>query len=603
MRQGIWRRTGFLGAFLGGAMLAGTAGRALEGVEFQVQTTDKALEKDLRAASGVAGLKPSRDQKAQDLFAEARAEYARLLSALYAKGRYSAVIHVYVDGREAADIAPLDAPARIGRIRVTVDPGPVFTFSRAQIGPLAPRTEIPEGFAAGKPAESGVITGAATAAVDGWRARGFAKAKVTEQKLSADHRTDKLSAQIYMGPGPRLRFGPLVVKGYERMSLRRILKIAGYPEGEVFDPKELETVANRLRRTGVFKSVSLAEDEAVTRPDLLGITATLVEEKPRRISFGAELGTVDGGTVSVNWIHRNLLGGAERLTVSGEVTNIGATDSGMDYSLGVTIDRPATLTPDTTMSFGTKIAHLDEADYKADTVTLGIGFTHIFTDQLTGRIGLGYEYAKGEDDVGNFTYKAVALPIGATWDTRDSKVDAARGFYVDAEAKPFYGLGDTESGLRMTADGRAYRGFGDENRFVLAGRLQLGAIYGSSLLGTPRNYLFYSGGGGTVRGQPYQSLGVQVMRGGEEVDIGGRFFAGASVEARVKITRTIGVVGFADIGSIGLDDFGDEDWHAGAGLGLRYYTGFGPIRLDVAAPVGGDTGDGVQLYVGLGQAF
>lgn len=590
---------------LGGlAVWAGPAW-AQDKVEFQVTTEDKALESSLRAASGIAGLEPNKDANAQDLFAEARAEYGKLLGALYSQGRYSGVIHVYVDGREAADIQPLDAPDRIGSLRVTVDPGPVFKFSRADIGPLAPDTEIPKGFAQGKTAESGLITGAATAAVDGWRAKGHAKARVAGQKLSADHRSDTLSAEIAMAPGPRLRFGPLRVEGYQRMELRRLLKIAGYPEGTVFDPEELDTVLKRLRRTGVFRSVSATEDEAVTSPDLLGYTITVVEERRRRISFGAEIATIDGGTVSAEWMHRNLMGGAERLTVSGSVTNIGAKESGMDYKFGVTIDRPATITPDTTASIGFLVQHLDEADYNADEVELKLGFTHIFSDELTGRVAIGYNYIDGSDEVGPFRYRNINLPIGVTWDTRDSKVDATTGWYLDAEIKPFYGLSDTDSGARITGDARGYHGFGEENRVVLAGRAQMGAVLGAGLLGAPRSYLFYSGGGGTVRGQPYQSLGGMVDRDGTDYSIGGTHFLGASAEARVKVTDTIGVVGFIDVGSIGVDDFatGGDSWQAGAGLGLRYYTGFGPIRLDVGAPVGGDTGDGVQIYVGLGQAF
>lgn len=71
------------------------------------------------------------------------------------------------------------------------------------------------------------------------------------------------------------------------------------------------------------------------------------------------------------------------------------------------------------------------------------------------------------------------------------------------------------------------------------------------------------------------------------------------------VTERIGVVGFFDTGRIDVGTFfdGSGDWHSGAGIGVRYDTGFGPIRLDVAAPVGGTTGDGVQIYVGLGQAF
>ena len=141
----------------------------------------------------------------------------------------------------------------------------------------------------------------------------------------------------------------------------------------------------------------------------------------------------------------------------------------------------------------------------------------------------------------------------------------------------------------------------------VAGRVQVGAVFGASLLGTPRDYLFYSGGGGTVRGQPYQSLGVSVLRDelGASFQTGGKTFVGGSAEARVKVTDTIGVVGFVDVGRVDADSFFSDfgDWQAGAGLGVRYATPVGPIRLDLAVPVGGQTGSGMQIYVGLGQAF
>ncbi|MBK1635596.1 hypothetical protein CKO19_07595 [Rhodovulum adriaticum] len=103
-----------------------------------------------------------------------------------------------------------------------------------------------------------------------------------------------------------------------------------------------------------------------------------------------------------------------------------------------------------------------------------------------------------------------------------------------------------------------------------------------------------------MRGQPYQSLAVD-LGGGNRV--GGRAFAALSAEARLALSGPIGVVAFADAGYVAADIDGPGDWHSGAGLGVRYNTGFGPIRLDVAAPTGGGTGDGVQLYIGIGQAF
>lgn len=577
---------------------------ALERLDFAVAGGDGDLTAALRAASLLVTSELDGQEDAQDLFAVARADYGKLLGALYAAGHYSGVINILIDGREAAGIAPLDAPSRIDVVTVRVDPGPAFRLSEARIGPLARGTVLPEGFAAGRPALSGVVREAAVAGVGGWRSAGHAKAEVSGQEVTANHADATLAARIALDPGPRLRFGPLTVTGEARMREARVIKIAGLPEGEVFSPEELDRAANRLRRTGVFRSVTMTEAEGIMPPDLLPITATVVEEKPRRFSFGGEIASFEGLSLTGYWLHRNLLGGAERLRVDGEVANLGAQSSGVDYTLGVSLERPATFTPDTTVGIAAELGHLDEEDYQADVATVGLTATHYFTDALTGRIGLDYEYAEGRDRVSGFLFRNVSIPVGVTWDRRNDKTDATAGWYLEAEVKPFFGFGTTGSGTRSTLDARGYLGLGAEDRFVLAGRLQAGAVTGSALLDTPRDDLFYSGGGGTVRGQPYQSLGVLLTRGLIDSRIGGTHFLGAQMEARARVTDRIGIVGFYDVGRIDVGGFGNSgDWHSGAGLGLRYDTGFGPIRLDVATPVGGNTGDGVQIYVGLGQAF
>ena len=605
-RLGLRAKTGLVLAIAAGLMLAVPQAFALDRIEFKTPGASDELRADLLGASLLQAARRDRVDDPQDLFATARAEYGRLLGALYARGHYSGVIHVLIDGREAASIAPLDAPSQIAKIEVIVDPGPVFTFSRAEIAPLGPRTALPKGFATGAIAGSGTIREAVSVAVEGWRGVGHAKAAVGSQDLSADHGNSTLSASVRLNPGQKLRFGKLVISGQDRMREGRIREIAGLPEGSVFSPRDLSRATERLRRTGIFSSVTLAEDDGVTAPDLLEITATVVEEKLRRYSFGAEIASFDGLNLNGSWLHRNLLGGGERLEVTGEVTNIGAQASGVDYALGVTIDRPATFSPDTNARFHFDIAHLDEQDFNANTLATGIGFSHIFTEKLSARVGVDYEYSNGKDAARDFLYRNLSLPIGAIWDKRNSKTDATKGFYLEAELKPFLGFGTTDSGARLTFDSRAYRGFGEKDGVVFAARLQGGAILGSSLLGTPRDFLFYSGGGGTVRGQPYQSLGVNILRSGlTDIKTGGTYFLAASAEVRAKVTEKIGVVGFVDVGQVSVGGFNDasSNWQAGAGLGLRYATGFGPVRLDVAAPVGGTTGEGVQIYVGIGQAF
>jgi translocation and assembly module TamA len=604
MPSGRSQRLFLTTAALTALWLVTTPVTALERLDFQVRGGDEAVAKAVSGASLMQSLQAQGQAGAQDLMAAARADYGRILAALYARGHYSAVVQIRVDGREAATIPAIDTPAAIGTVTVIVDPGPLFVFGETRIGPLAPKTTLPKGFSAGSPAESGLVGSAVDISLRAWRKVGHAKATVASQDVVADHAAARLDVAIGVDPGPKLRFGPLAVDGEARMRERRVQKIAGLPVGKTFSESELRRAEARLRRTGIFSSVTLVEDEKVTAPDILGVTANVVEQKPRRYSFGAEVASLDGVALSASWLHRNLLGGGERLKVDGGVTNIGSGVSGVDYAFGVTLDRPATLTPDTTAGLVFGYSHLDEVDTIADTVDFGVSFSHIFSDRLTATAGLTYSYQEGKDPGGSFRFRNLSLPLGLTWDRRDNPRNPTRGTYLEATAKPFLGFGTTGSGLRASFDGRAYRSFGETGGVVLAVRAQGGVVAGSDLLETPRDLLFYSGGGGTVRGQPYRSLGVLVSpMMGPAFTIGGQAFLAGSIEVRARVTDKIGIVGFVDAGSIGVDGFASAVSHAGAGLGLRYDTGFGPIRFDVATPVSGDTGAGVQFYIGLGQAF
>lgn len=586
--------------------LATWQAQALDRLDFTVAGGSEDLSDAVKEASMVRSLQSQGQTDPQDLLAAARSDYARILAALYSKGHYSVAIRILIDGREAAAIPALEAPRSISTIQIQVDPGQPFRFGLARVAPLASGTELPQEFQREAVAGSGAVKSAVDVAISAWREAGHAKAFVTADEVVADHAARQIDADVRLDPGPRLRFGRLEITGEERMREQRVRKIAGLPEGETFSETELRRAESRLRRTGIFASVALTEDEQITAPDLLGITATVVEQKPRRYALGVEVASLDGVSLQGSWLHRNLLGGGERLEVSGDITNIGSGLSGVDYGVEVTLDRPATLSPDTSAGLVLSYSHEDEIDYNLDAASFGLRFSHVFSEQLTARVGLTYDYLDGRDPGGRFYFRNVSLPFGVTWDRRDVANNPTTGFYLDATAKPFLGFGTTGSGLRTTVDGRAYRSLGEPGRFVVAARVQAGAIYGSNLLDTPRDDLFFSGGGGTVRGQPYRSLGVAVTRGfGPQFLIGGKYFLAGSLELRAKVSDRIGVVGFVDWGSIGIDGFGGgfAESHAGAGLGLRYDTGLGPIRVDIAAPISGTTGDGVQFYVGLGQSF
>ncbi|HEY0212689.1 MAG TPA: POTRA domain-containing protein [Paenirhodobacter sp.] len=223
---------------------------------------------------------------AQDLFASARADYERILGVLYDRGYYAGSISIRLNGREAAAIAPMDAPVRIDRIDIRVLPGAKSTFSRAAIGPLARKTDLPAGYRQGETAGSGTIIAAARAGVQAWREDGHAKAAVGQQQITANHRTDTVSSDIVLEPGPLAHFGILTVRGNQRLRTERLLEIAGYPTGKRYTPDRIEEVRARLRRTGIFSSVTLAEAPKLRGDDLLDGYLTVVEDKRRRMGAG-----------------------------------------------------------------------------------------------------------------------------------------------------------------------------------------------------------------------------------------------------------------------------------------------------------------------------
>lgn len=576
------------------------AARAQESFEFRTPGADEMLGDELRAASLLLTARDEGTQDPQELFSIARAEYGRLIGVLYEYGHYGGTIEIRLNGREAAEISPLYAPGQIESIMVTVEPGPQFSFGATEIAPLAPQTVLPEGFATGAPAFSPVVRDAAQAGVEGWRAHGHALAEVESQDITADHADATLDTDIRLAPGDRLRFGTLSVEGHERMRPERIREIAGFPTGEVFDPENVERASRRLRRSGVFASVALREAETANPDGTLDIAATVTEAPLRRIGFGIEADSLDGGRVTGFWLHRNLLGGGERLRFDGEIGGIGARDYGLDLRVTSRLSRPATFSPDTTFFIGTLVETVDAPDFDARRLEVETGLSHIFSPTLTGEAALSYRFERTEDDLGTRDFGMLATPVGATWDRRDDSLDPTDGTYLEASLIPYLGFETSDTGLQFTTDARAYYGLGAEDRLVVAGRAQLGGVAFADLDDTPRQLLFYSGGAGTVRGVPFRSLGVSP--GG--VRSGGQGFAAFSGELRGSVTETIGLVGFADAGYVSEGLFtGEDDWHAGAGVGLRYNTGIGPLRLDVAAPVRGEEGGGVQIYLGLGQAF
>lgn len=556
-----------------------------------------------KVASGAAGL-----------LAKARGDYRSLLASLYSQGLYGGTISILIDGQEAADLPPDAEIANPATIAVKIDPGPIFHFDETEIVNRAPETsdrkdrvEAPEkqGFVPGEIARSGTIVQAGKLAVEAWRQQGHAKADLKERRVEADHDRDIVDATLVVEPGRKAHYGPVSVEGTERMDPAFVARQTGLEFGAEYDPDDLEKANKRLARLEVFRAARIQEAEKIAEDGSLPLSVIVQERLPRRFGFGGSYSTLDGLGLEAYWMHRNLFGRAERLRFDAKVAGIGETlqPDEFTYRVSAAFTKPGVYTPDTDF-VSSLVGDREVLDaYTRTAVTATAGFTHIFSDELSARLFLNGGYAKFDDDVfGKRDFQTIGFLGGITYDGRDNKTNATTGYYADLTLEPFYEFNYGNPAVVLTAEGRTYYSLDADSRFVLAGRLKVGSILGPNIAEIAPDKLFFAGGGGSVRGYAYRNIGVETPLG----LVGGRSLVEASAEIRARVTDSIGVVAFADAGYVGADSLPDfsEELKVGAGLGLRYLTGLGPIRLDLAVPLNPSDGDPtVGFYVGIGQAF
>ncbi|MGD9506382.1 MAG: autotransporter assembly complex family protein, partial [Syntrophobacteraceae bacterium] len=197
----------------------------------------------------------------------------------------------------------------------------------------------------------------------------------------------------------------------------------------------------------------------------------------------------------------------------------------------------------------------------------------------------------------------LSFPVYFNLDSSDDLLNPVRGSRLVARVTPYTDTITSAKFLKSYASYSHYLRFGNKWLPVIANRAALGSIVGEARDGVPADVRFYAGGGGSIRGYPYQKVGPM----NDDDPVGGASLIELSTELRFKATESIGFVVFMDGGSAfesSYPDFG-ETLRWGAGAGVRYYTPIGPLRLDVAFPLNPADGmnDSMQLYLSIGQAF
>jgi translocation and assembly module TamA len=498
------------------------------------------------------------------------------------------------------------------RVVLTADPGTQYRFATVDLPGLegaGPATaKLRETFAvkAGDPVIATDVIAGGIALTQALGEEGFAQAKLGDQDIEVNHQTHLATLSLPVDSGPVARFGVIHVSGRPPFSARHLATIARFRRGDPFRRSKLDDLRRALIQTTLVANADI-QVVPVQGGRIVDLNVHLEPAPSHTIAGELGYGTGQGVRAEVSWTDRNFLNPEGALTLRG----IAGTK---EQLAGVQVRRSNFLQRDQTLNLQLSASHQKFDAYEAKTVDLAANIERQsnFIWQKKWTWSYGGEWL-ATDERGVFssagikdtkTFLIAALPLSLGYDGSDSLLDPTRGFRLSGRLSPELSFhGGRFNYARAQIDASAYHPVSD--RVVVAGRVRVGTIFGAGVFDIAPSRRFYSGGGGSVRGYGYQQLGPKDQDGDP---IGGRGLAEFGIETRIRLKQfggNFGLVPFFDGGSLtteALPDF--KDWRFAAGLGVRYYSSFGPIRVDFGVPLNRQKGDGrFAVTVSLGQAF
>ena len=493
-------------------------------------------------------------------------------------------------------------------VRFEVDLGPRFNFSKTTItlipetppGVLLPPTPAEVGLVADTPYVASLVVKAGETILTRYKENGYPFPKIAHREVIADFKTNRVDVSFQVSPGTYACFGTTRVTGLDRLKVAYVDALIPWKEGGPYDIRLIKEARQTLFDTNLFGVVAFQNPEKVNPEGQLPMTVELKERAPRTVRLGLEYTTDYGPGINGSWTHRNLFGMAEKLTASAILNKETRT-------VALRFDKPMFLNRDNT--FISQIALNDETTdaYDATSGDASVLLQQQFTKTFRAGGGLGFHLSRVKENANNErnTYQLFYVPLTADLDTRKNILNPVKGYHLSLGMAPYQDISQSDIRFfRYIMSGSTYYNFNSGDWMVVALRATFGQIFGIDHDNMPADLRFYPGGGGSVRGYGYQMAGP--LQG--DIPLGGLSMLTGSLEFRFKVTESIGLVPFLDAGTAYLDtvpDFSQQDMLYGAGLGLRYYTAIGPIRLDVAVPVNKREGvdSDYQIYVSIGQSF
>lgn len=528
---------------------------------------------------------------------------------LASEGYYDAVVDTRIDRgpREEGQ----ERRRRSTTAVIDVKPGKRYTLADIIIDadPTVPPNLIADNFplSVGEPIVAQRIQGAEAAIALKLPEEGYPFAKVGQRDILLDGATGDGVYTLPVDIGKRSRFGGIETTGDLAFDAEHVEVLARFKRGDLYDSRMVDDLRQALVATGLFATVAAEPqptgESAGDDTEYVTMLVTQQEGPPRTLAASAGYGTGQGIRVEGSWTHRNLLPPEGALTFRGV---LGTQEQG----IGAMLRRSNAGRRDRTFELVTEVTRNTYDAFNAITGRVGARvsydstpiwqkkFTYAYGVELIATREDDYDFATGNRSYDFYTILGLTGQVGM--DRTDSLLDPTKGFRITSLIQPEGSLaGSFSPYARLRTDISGYYPVTDS--IVLAGRVRVGSIVGAARERLAPSRRFYAGGGGSVRGFGFQELGPKDPNNDP---IGGRSVNEAAFEARYRFGN-FGVVGFVDAGQIYRSSAPTfQNLRFGAGIGARYYTNFGPMRLDVATPIGRKPGEArVSVYVSIGQAF
>ena len=489
----------------------------------------------------------------------------------------------------------------MGESRVLAEAGPLLRPKPADdVLPLPATLEDVE-LAAEAPAVADDVLAAVDRVLEAYRNRGYPFAELSSTRYTLDHEALRLEAEVRVNPGDFVRMGEIEVNESPSVSKEYFDALRSWRVGRPWSDRRVQSFRERLQQSGLFQSIDIAPGEAPENPDdpeLRTVMLNLAGAPERTVGGALKYDSDFGPGLQAFWTHRNVGGHADPLRLEMPLW-ADMQEFTANYR------RPFALRDDQNFIAQGGLLNQTTDAYEIQSAAAAAGFDRRFSRQWRATLQASAEggYLK---DLGaeRRRYMMLGLPGSVTYSTANSLLNATRGVRVTVSAAPYTGIyGNDFSVARGRVDAAAYVPVADEDELVIAVRGAYGSLFGAKAGEVPPSVRFYSGGGGSVRGYAFQSLGP---RDANNRPLGGSSLVELSTELRWNITDVLGLVAFVDGGAAYDTSSPDVDaklrW--GAGLGMRYHTAIGPVRLDVAMPLDkrGDD-DSFQFYISIGQSF